>query len=224
MKVNLKIVAGAAATLLFAGNASAAVLTAVSKDYSKEGFTVTTGAELMPTIQAVLAADYKADDRIALTIGGGAALDASTDLSASMTCNNGITVGFLSRSGTTVNFRVTQILEVNNLGATCQISGISLTRASLAGATTVTASYAARTIQGEVIDTGCATPNSPSIGAAALFACGSTNPATVPNLVTIASVQAQFNATVTKNGDVFDGVIDVEADRRQFEDGNFDSL
>jgi len=63
MKVNLKIVAGIGATMLLAGNASAAVLTATAANYSKEGVT-TTGDVTLPTITVIFAADYKADDRI----------------------------------------------------------------------------------------------------------------------------------------------------------------
>lgn len=219
MKVNLKIVAGVGATMLLAGNASAAVLTATADNYSKEGVT-TTGNVTLPTIQAVLAADYKSDDRISLSIGGGAAVVAATDLTAAMTCNNGVTVGFLNRDGNTVNFRVTQILEVNNLGATCQISGIQVTKASVAAATTVTGSYLARTVQGEVIDTGCANPGSPGT----LFSCTAPDPDVVPNLATLATVKSQFSAKLAAApATPFNNVIDVEQDRLRFVSGASDT-
>lgn len=220
MKVNLKIVAGVGATMLLAGNASAAVLTATAANYSKEGVT-TTGNVTLPTITAILAADYKADDRISLSIGGGAAVVAATDLTAAMSCSTGgISVGFLNRDGNTVNFRVTQILEVNNLGATCTISGIQVTKSSVAASTTVTGSYSARTVQGEVIDTGCANPGTPGT----LFACDSTDPDTVPNLVTLATVKSQFSAKLqAAPATPFNNVIDVEQDRLRFTTGDRDT-
>ena len=94
MKFNLKMVAGVGAAMLFAGNANAAVLTAVSADYSKEGIT-TTGDVTLPTVTAVLAADYKADDKVTFTVSG-ASLINDTNLTAQINCPNAAGNGICS--------------------------------------------------------------------------------------------------------------------------------
>ena len=218
MKANLKIAAGVSAALLLAGNASAAVLTAPVLNYSKEGLQ-TTGTVTLGPITAVLAADYSLEDRISVTIGGGAAVVAATDLTADMTCTNGITVGFLNRSGNTVNFRVTQVTSVNNLGATCTIAGIQVSKASLATATKVTGTYAASTRDGDVIDTGCANPAVAPAGVPRACTKDET-----PNLVTLANVRSQFTAEADEDGFPFNGVINVEKNRELFVDGVTDTL
>jgi len=225
MKANLKIVAGVGAAMLFAGSASAAVLTTVAPDiYSKEGVSVTTNATVtLPVIDAVLAADYSADDRIAVTISGASVVSAS-DLTADMTCGNDIVVGFLNRSGNTLNFRVNQVgIQAANLGAECAISGIQVLKSSLVASSTVSATYAAKTALGEVIDTGCATPGYPG----ELVACSTIGKDFVPNYVVVAGVKSQFAAGLTAKADGgtggFNGVIDVEQDREVFTDGDSDT-
>ncbi len=208
MKANFKIVAGVGAAMLFAGSVNAAVLTATPDEYSKEGVS-STGSVTLPEITAILAADYSADDRISLTING-ASVTAGTDLTAEMLCDNGVIVGFLNRSGNTVNFRVNQVNVANNLGATCTINGIQVTKASLAASATVSASYAAETALGETIDTGCADAGSP--GTPRPCAVGET-----PNFVVLALIRSQFSARVTAGASAYNGVIDVEADREIFE-------
>jgi len=207
MKANLKIVAGVGAAMLFAGSANAAVLSATPQVYSKEGVSATGLPVALPAVTAILAADYSLEDRISFTIAG--ATPTAGAAIPSMTCNNGIIVGYLNTSGNVVNFRVTQTDVANNLGATCTINNISVTRASLAASTSVTGTYRAVTIAGEVIDTGCATAGSPG----AVVACAQN---VVPNVVTLASVVTQFSAGVTTNATPFNGVIDVEADRKVF--------
>ena len=209
MKANLKIVAGVGAAMLFAGSANAAVLTATPDNYSKEGVS-STGNVTLPTVNAVLAADYSADDRISFTISGATIVAGATSLTADMVCNNDIVVGLLNIVGNTINFRVNQVgIQAENRGAECTIDGISVTKASLAGSTTVTGTYAAQTSLGEPIDLGCADPGFPG----PLRACATNE---TPNFVTLANIRSQFTARVTAGEVPFNGVIDVEADREIF--------
>jgi len=108
-----------------------------------------------------------------------------------------------------INFRVNQVNVANNLGAECTIGGIQLTKASLASATTVTATYAVETALGEGIDFGCADPGPP--GEKRACAAGET-----PNRVTLANIRSQFSVKVTTGQQAYNGVIDVEQDREVF--------
>jgi hypothetical protein len=221
MNARLHIFAGLGSTLLMAGAAQAALLSADDVNFSKEGIG-TSGDLTLPVVTAILAADYSLDDRISFAISGGASVIAATDLSAFMTCNNGITVGYINRVANTLNFRVTQIENTNNLGATCTLGGIQVSKSTLAVGTKVMGTYAARTSAGEVIDRGCAdaadldplTPEFPR-------ACTSEE---VPNEVTLANVRSQFTAKVNPDGQPFNGMIDVEEFREVFVDGDRDTL
>jgi len=115
---------------------------------------------------------------------------------------------------------VTQKNVVSTVGATCQISGLQVSRSTLAAGSGATLAYNAETEAGDKFDLGCAT--APVGGNTALPGTLTACPTgTTPNSFKLAGVVSQFVAELQKDPDgqvvkKFDGVIDVEQDREEF--------
>jgi len=197
-----------AVSILALNTASAALLSTTDPypKYSSEGL-LTPGDTGLPTVAVIIAADYAAGDDIEFRITG-ATIAGKTGSTATMSCGAVLSIEYLQHTGTAVRFRVTGANQPN-LGATCYIDGIWVTKASLAASTLVTGTYSVRTPSGESIDIGCADAGSPSLPRP----CA---PGETPNVVTIARIHSQFNSGVRADLFPFNGILDESSDFTTF--------
>jgi len=198
MKLNPKTgySAVAAAVAVACGAAYAAVPagTGVSQIFSAEGNAAAKATAVFSApVTVTLESDYIVNDTVELAVTGATFIAGTSTLSpaganAGVTCGSSVTLGFLSRSTTSANYRVTGASGGN--GATCSFS-LPLSRNSLGTAGTVpTVSFTAKTAQSGLV-----------FDAAAVVA-------------TLGSVRAQFVAPSSIT--VLNGVVDVEKGRYQF--------
>lgn len=128
--------------------------------YGKEYISAGTAGVLYPTLQVTLGAQYSVGDIISFSVSG-----ASYDLTNSTqslafgagSTGSTMTVGLISSAAGKLTYRVTAA-SGNHSGATLTLSGMKLSNASAAAAGNITATYAAETSTGIVIDS--ATANS----------------------------------------------------------------
>jgi hypothetical protein len=201
LKSNIGYSAVAAAVAVACGAAYAAVPTATTTVFSAEGNAAAPAtAVFAATVTVTLGSDYIANDTVELGLTGGSFITGTSTLGTSyngpVTCGsagNTATLGFLSRSATTANYRVTGVLGTQN-NAVCSFS-LPISRNSMATAgATQTVSWTAKTAQSGLV-----------------FDAAS-------RVATIGSVRTQFLAPtdVTR----LNGVVDVDSGRYQFENGH----
>jgi hypothetical protein len=185
-----------AATLALAGGlAQAATLSATATTHSRQGNIGNTAAVAMPDVTVTLGADYTLNDSITLSLTGATLATANPtftceDAAGSPAAGPDAIISYVTGTGNTRVYRVTQKEVSNTTGLNCTISGISVVGSSLASATTVTLGYSAAT----------AVSNLP------LDAAGT-------NTVTLATTVDQFTSTVTT---ALNGVVDVNNARAVF--------
>jgi hypothetical protein len=198
LKSNIGYSAVAAAVAVACGAAYAAVPTATLTTFSAEGnATAPATAVFAATVTVTLGSDYIANDTVELGLTGASFITGTSTLGTSyngpVTCGsagNTATLGFLSRSATTANYRVTGVAGTQN-NAVCSFSlPVSRNTMATAGATQ-TVSWTAKTAQSGLV-----------------FDAAS-------RVATIGSVTTQFTSpsSVTR----LNGVVDVDSGRYQFE-------
>jgi len=201
LKSNIGYSAVAAAVAVACGAAYAAVPTATLTTFSAEGnATAPATAVFAATVTVTLGSDYIANDTVELGLTGGSFVAGTSTLGTSynvpVTCGsagNTATLGFLSRSATTANYRVTSVAGTQN-SAVCTFS-LPISRNSMATAgSTQTVSWTAKTAQSGLV-----------FDAASVVA-------------TVGSVRTQFTAPSTVT--VLNGVVDVDSGRYQFSGGH----
>jgi hypothetical protein len=172
-----------------AANAATVAVDPAASVYSREALGLVGGAVAVPNVVVTLGNNYTYQDDLLITIGGGATMLTGTP---SASCVGGIgttTLGFVERSGNTLDFRITN-QEGATTGTVCTFSGIVVDALSLSNAGQMSVSYTGRRfITNQIIDSG-------SLPAGGV------------------SVASQFTVTVNE---AFDAVIDVAADRELFE-------
>jgi len=202
MKLNSKMgySAVAAAVAVACGAAYAAVPVATPVTFSAEGnATAPATAIYAATVTVTLGSDYIANDTVVLGLSGASFITGTSTLGTSyntpVTCGSGVntaTLGFLSRSATSANYRVTSVGSGTQNNAVCSFS-LPIAR-NTATSGTQTVSWTANTAQSGLV-----------FDAASVVA-------------TIGSVRTQFTAPSTVT--VLNGVVDVDSGRYQFTGGH----
>jgi len=189
----------AAAVAVACGAAYAATPVATPATFSAEGnATAAATAIYAATVTVTLGSDYIANDTVVLGLSGASFIAGTSTLGTSyntpVTCGSGgntATLGFLSRSTSSANYRVTSVAGTQN-NAVCSFS-LPISRNS-ATSGTQTVSWTANTAQSGLV-----------FDAASVVA-------------TIGSVRTQFTAPSTVT--VLNGVVDVDSGRYQFAGGH----
>jgi len=199
LKSNIGYSAVAAAVAVACGAAYAAVPVGPAASFSAEGNATAPATAIYDAVITVsLGSDYIANDTVELGLTGASFITGTSTLgtsyNGSVSCSLGgasvMTLGFLSRSATTANYRVTTAPSSQNTGS-CQFT-LPISRNSMATAgVTPTVSWTAKTAQSGLV-----------------FDAAS-------SVATVGSVRTQFTSpsTVTR----LNGVVDVDSGRYQFE-------
>lgn len=190
MKSNLKIVAAAVVMTVgtTAANAASVAVDPAASVYSREALALVGGGVAVPNVVVTLGNNYTYQDDLLVTIGGGASMLTGTPAASCLGGVGTTTLGFVERAGNTLDFRITN-QEGATTGTVCTFTGIVVDALSLSNAGQMSVSYQGRRfITNQIIDSGT-------------LAAGGV------------SVASQFALTV---GTKFDGIIDVESDRKLF--------
>jgi hypothetical protein len=188
-----------AATLALAGGlAQAATLSVVAPGatvHSRQGNIGNTAAVALNDVTVTLGADYTLNDSITLTLAGATLGTANptfacADAVGSPAVGPDAIISYVTGTGNTRVYRMTQKEVSNTTGLVCTISGLTVVGSSLVNATTVSLSYSALT----------AVSNLP------LDAAGT-------NTVTVATTADQFTSTVNT---ALNGIVDVNNGRKIF--------
>ncbi len=155
MKLNLKIVAAAAAVAMMGtGVAQAAadvgVTPAGTYYYSKEGLTLTgTGAVALPDIYITLGNNLTQNDDIYITLPGTVSIPSGAGVVSCLL--GGSAIGYIGTVSGGWNFRVTAVGGVV-LGDTCTFTGLAVQGGSLANSTGTLNYEARRFLTGQLVD------------------------------------------------------------------------
>jgi len=202
LKSNIGYSAVAAAVAVACGAAYAAVPVGPAATFSAEGNATAPATAIYDAVITVtLGSDYIANDTVELGLTGASFVTGTSTLgtsyNGSVSCSLGgasvMTLGFLSRSATTANYRVTTAPGSQNTG-TCRFT-LPISRNSMATAgVTPTVSWTAKTAQSGLV-----------------FDAAS-------SVATVGSVRTQFTSpsSVTR----LNGVVDVDSGRYQFDNGH----
>jgi len=199
LKSNIGYSAVAAAVAVACGAAYAAVPVATPVTFSAEGnATAPATAIYAATVTVTLGSDYIANDTVVLGLSGASFITGTSTLGTSyntpVTCGSGgntATLGFLSRSATAANYRVTSVAGTQN-AAVCTFSLPIARNTALTGSQTI--SWTANTAQSGLV-----------FDAASVVA-------------SIGSVRTQFTAPSSIT--VLNGTVDVDSGRYQFAGGH----
>jgi hypothetical protein len=142
LKSNIGYSAVAAAVAVACGAAYAAVPVGPAATFSAEGNATALSTDLyQAAVSVTLGSDYIANDTVELTISGASFLSGTVtslgSFNGAVTCTlSGSTVatlGFLSRSASAANYRVTSVAGAGQSGASCSFN-LPVTRTSMATA------------------------------------------------------------------------------------------
>ena len=191
-KMLKKILIATAITLASFGSV-AAIVAITPESVSIEGAAGAATVE-SPDVVVTVQADYAVGDLVTFTVTG-ALLNAAAPRLNHAPAGGGsqITAGLLSRTPTSVTYRITNIADAGNgstTGSTLALTGLQLTTASVIDAVgNISVAYSAQTSTGTAVD----------------------NTGTLTDVAL--TVFNQFSATTTR---LLNAVVDVESDRQQF--------